>query len=111
MSSEIKPNRLKTEIKKLRIALWILTFSILTILILSLFLESKWLNPYLFFYVLFALIILHFIYVVIFIIYIKSRYPANSNQKIKDVIMILFLGIIGMWLWLPTKDELEQLIE
>lgn len=54
---------------------------------------------------------LNFIVSGIFIWYNWTKLPIENKTKTNNTFMILFLGIIGMWLWIPNKNELEKLIE
>ena len=53
----------------------------------------------------------NFVLYVIFIYYVWFKYPADKKTRQKNILMIIFLGIIGMWIWLPDKKELELLAE
>ena len=52
---------------------------------------------------------MHYLGIVIFLWYIWTRYPADKKKKTNDSLMIVFVGIIGMWLWLPNEKELNKL--
>lgn len=45
----------------------------------------------------------------IFIWFIWTKYPGKRKQKINFTLSILILNIIGMWVWLPNKRELNKL--
>lgn len=49
--------------------------------------------------------------IAIFIWYIWKRYPVENSKKRKDILMIICLGIIGVWIWMPNKKEIGKLIE
>ncbi|GGF69520.1 hypothetical protein SAMN05444281_1041 [Wenyingzhuangia marina] len=36
---------------------------------------------------------------------------SEKKEKISNTFMLLFLGIIGMWLWYPNKRELDKIAE
>ena len=36
---------------------------------------------------------------------------SEKKNKINNTLMLLFLGIIGMWLWYPNKKELDKIVE
>ncbi|MFK5889758.1 MAG: hypothetical protein QM486_03375 [Flavobacteriaceae bacterium] len=54
--------------------------------------------------------VLHLLLVGVFIGFIWKKFPANKKSKWNNTLMILFLGVIGMWLWFPNKKELEKLM-
>ena len=43
----------------------------------------------------------------IFIWYNWKRLPIPRKNKIENTWMILFLNLIGLWLWLPNKKQIE----
>jgi amino acid transporter len=53
--------------------------------------------------------ILHYSGIAIFIWFIWTKYPVENKKKKSDTIMIIFLGIIGLWLWMPNEKELKKL--
>jgi hypothetical protein len=55
--------------------------------------------------------VFYFVLWVIFIYYASVKYPSDQKTRLNDTLMICFLGIIGMWIWLPDKKELERLAE
>ena len=50
---------------------------------------------------------LNLIVVGIFIWFNWKKLPIKKKEKINNTLMILFLGIIGMWLWIPNKGEIN----
>lgn len=38
-----------------------------------------------------------------------KRFPLERKKKLENTWMILLLGIIGLWLWMPTKKEVESM--
>lgn len=40
-----------------------------------------------------------------------TRMPIKKKTKMNNTFMILFLGIVGMWLWIPSKREVNKLTE
>lgn len=46
-----------------------------------------------------------------FIWFIWKKMPGNRKQKTNHTLMILFVGFIGMWLWIPNRRELKRLRE
>lgn len=47
----------------------------------------------------------------IFLWYNWKKLPIERKKKREKTLMIVFLGILGMWLWLPNKRERERMIE
>ena len=45
----------------------------------------------------------------IIIWYNWKKMPINRKKKIDNTLMILFLGIVGMWFWIPNKREINKL--
>lgn len=45
----------------------------------------------------------------LFIWYNWKRLPIEKKKKKDATWMILFLGIIGMWLWLPNAEEIKRI--
>jgi nicotinamide riboside transporter PnuC len=45
----------------------------------------------------------------VFIWFVWRKMPGERKPKTNSTLMIIFLGIIGMWLWLPNKRELNKL--
>lgn len=50
----------------------------------------------------------HFGVVAFFIGYIWKKMPTTEGKKIDNTLMIIFLGAIGMWLWMPNNKEIEK---
>lgn len=55
------------------------------------------------------IIILNFIISLTFIWFNWKKLPYSKSKKIDNTLMMLFLGIIGMWIWLPNQKELEKI--
>lgn len=36
-------------------------------------------------------------------------FPWSQNKRVSSTLMILFLNLIGLWLWLPSKKEIEKM--
>lgn len=45
----------------------------------------------------------------IFLWYNWKKLPIQKKKKLDNMWMILFLGIIGMWLWIPNKSEINEM--
>jgi hypothetical protein len=57
------------------------------------------------------ILILNLIITGIFIWFNWTKMPIEKKTKTNNTFLILFLGIIGMWLWIPSKPEINRLIE
>lgn len=100
---------LKSEIKKLRFLLIALTVLQLGYLMLSFYNPQLHMHLVFNYYANWIIGILHWIVAGVFIWYNWNRWPVDRKKKKNNTWMILFVGIIGMWLWLPTKNELDRL--
>jgi len=47
----------------------------------------------------------------IFLWYNWKKLPLTKKKKIDNTWMILFLGILGMWFWIPSKTEVKKMNE
>ncbi|NRA12795.1 MAG: hypothetical protein HRT57_12630 [Crocinitomicaceae bacterium] len=45
------------------------------------------------------------------VLFIWKKMPGEKKLKSNSTFLIVILGIIGMWLWLPNKEELGKLEE
>ena len=103
--------KLKSDLKNLRMLLIILTTIQIGYIIIS-FKDSKLWNKLDFNYnVNWLILALNIIVAIIFIWFNWTKMPITKKSKTNNTFMILFLGIIGMWLWIPSKRELNKLIE
>lgn len=102
---------LKSDLKKMKILLTVLTIvevcyfgssfiGLKTTVVLDLKYQAIWIIWF-----------FHYLTVGIFIWYTWKKMPLAKKAKIHNTIMVLFLGIIGMWLWFPSKKELSKLQE
>jgi len=53
--------------------------------------------------------VLNIVVIGYFIWYNWKKLPIPKNEKINNTLMIVFLGVIGMWIWLPNKAEIEKI--
>jgi hypothetical protein len=107
--SQSDTKNLKSDLKKLRILLIILTFIQVGYMIITFtnsILWNKLDNEFKAIWLIFGL---NLIVSGIFIWYNWTKLPIEKKTKTNNTFMILFLGIIGMWLWIPNKSELEKL--
>lgn len=111
--TELQPDsrHLKSDLKKLRILLTLLTLFEIGYMIIV-FTDTKlWMKLDFDYKVNWIFWGFHFIVTGIFIWYIRKKMPVEKKVKNHYTFLILFLGIIGMWLWLPNKQELNELTE
>ena len=102
--------KIKSDISKLKVFLILLTTFTLTFFF-GFFMDfTPWINENLSYnqsLMIFGLI--HYLGIAIFVWFIWKKYPSEDKKKTNDIVMILFTGIIGMWLWLPNEKELNKL--
>jgi hypothetical protein len=101
----------KSDLKKLRILLIALTLLQIGYIIIAFVDVKLWVKLDLVYKVNWLILGLHFIIAGIFIWFNWTRMPINNTIKKNNMFMILFLGIIGMWLWIPNKSEIIKLTE
>lgn len=123
--SEVKINtsKLKSDINKFRISLIILTiFQLIYLLTIvgsfALIVKYKITDSgiiYLWIFLILAgTIILGFFKMIFtFIVkkYERKNIPITQKKNNDNFLMIMFTGIIGLWLWLPNKKETDQIIK
>jgi len=114
---------LKSDLKKIRILLIILTFIEFSYFVLIFGGGTLWANNaqnnsnnttvWILSFIVsgFIIWILHLLVMGIIIWYNWKKMPILRKKKIDNTLMILFIGIIGMWFWIPNKTELNKLIE
>jgi amino acid transporter len=105
---EVNLLMLKSDFKKLKIFLIFLT--IIEVGYFLLFItESQFSftldNTYKANYLVFAL---HVLGLGIFIWYNWKKMPIAKKKKYDNTYLILILGIIGMWLWLPNEKQINN---
>ncbi|MFL1013695.1 hypothetical protein [Flavisericum labens] len=106
----IKEN-FKSDLKKLRILLIILTLIQIGYMII-IFADTKlWIKLDFDYKANWLIWGLNFIVAGIFLWFNWTRMPIKKATKTNNTFMILFLGIIGMWLWIPNKSEINKLTE
>lgn len=103
--------RIKSDVKKLRFSLSLLTILILIYLLSWFTIEYHGIHPLILIGLLSVLSIIHLILYIIFIYYVSIKYPTDQKSRMNNTLMIIFLGIIGMWLWLPSEKEIDRLSE
>jgi cell division protein FtsW (lipid II flippase) len=101
----------KSDLKKLRILLIILTLIQIGYMII-IFADTKlWIKLDFNYKANWLIWGLNLILAGIFIWFNWTRMPIKKKTKIYNTFLILFLGIIGMWLWIPNKSEISKLSE
>lgn len=106
----IKEN-FKSDLKKLRILLIILTLIQIGYIII-IFTDTKlWIKLDIDYKANWLIWTLNLIVAGIFIWFNWTKMPTDKKTKTNNTFMILFLGIIGMWLWIPNKREINKLAE
>jgi cell division protein FtsW (lipid II flippase) len=103
--------KLKSEIKKLKILLITLTLIQASYIIIVFLNAELWIELDFEYKVNWLIWRLHLIVMGIFIWFNCTRLPIEKKTKINNIFMILFLGIIGMWLWVPNQREINNMIE
>lgn len=98
----------KSDIKKLRSLLIVLTLIQIGYIIV-IFMSPKLLVKLNLDYKVNWLIFgLHYLTAGIFIWFNWNKMPITKKAKTNYTVMILLLGIIGMWLWIPNKQEVNK---
>ncbi|WP_034923444.1 hypothetical protein [Gillisia sp. CAL575] len=101
----------KTDLKKLRILLIILTLIQVGYMIIIFTNTKLWVKLDFDYNANWLIWGLNLIVAGIFVWFNWTRMPIKKNTKTSNTFMILFLGIIGMWLWIPNKREINKLTE
>ena len=103
--------KLLSEIKLLRTLLIGLTLIQIGQLIISLVAVKLWVKLDFEYKVNWLIFALNFILAGIFIWFNWTKMPFDKKTKKNNTLMILFLGVIGMWLWIPDQREINQMME
>ena len=101
----------KSNIKKLRVLLIILTLIQIGYIIIIFTNTKLWIKLDLDYKTNWLIWGLNIIVAGIFLWFNWMRMPIKKKTKTNNTFMILFLGIIGMWLWIPNKREINKLTE
>ncbi len=56
-----------------------------------------------------SLVWLNLLVICYFIWFIWAKMPSSQIEKIRGSLLIFFLGILGMWIWFPTKRKIDKL--
>jgi hypothetical protein len=103
--------KLKSEIKKLRTSLIILTLIQVGYMIIVFSNAKLWVKLDFEYKVNWLIWGLNLIVMGVFIWFNWTKLPIEKKTKTNNTFMILFLGIIGMWLWIPNQREINKMIE
>ena len=100
---------LKNQIKSLRLVLVVLSIIELCYLILV-FSDSDFLNQIDAKYPLDKIVWgLNLSVSVLFTWFNWYKLPIDKKTKISNTFLIMFIGIIGMWIWIPNDKELDKM--
>lgn len=100
--------KLKTYLKTLRILLIPLTVMEVVYMGITLS-EKKILAKLDEFHFLWIFLIYHIIMLIIILWLNWTKFPIPKKMKIKNTYMVVLLGILGMWLWMPSSEDIESL--
>lgn len=101
----------ESEIANLRILLIALTVIQLAYLIFLFVDHEAYIKLIFNFHLDWIVLIINYIVAGIFLWYNWKKLPIEKKKKTDRTWMILFLGIIGMWLWIPNKSEIKKMNE
>ena len=101
--------KLNSEIKKLKVLLIILTLIQAGYLFIVFFNEKLWIKLDLEYKANWLIWGLNLIVMGVFVWFNWTKLPIEKKPKTNNTFMILFLGIIGMWLWIPNQNEIKKM--
>ncbi|SRR5690625_1937810 len=61
------------------------------------------------FYAVLFLAAFHLIMLFIFLWLNWYKLPINTKMRTNNSFLLIFLGILGMWLWMPSSDDIDGL--
>ncbi|MCK5441323.1 MAG: hypothetical protein KAJ23_05500 [Maribacter sp.] len=102
---------LKSDLKKMRILLIILTLILIGYMIIIFVDEKLWIKLDFDYKANWLILGLNLIVAGTLIWFNWKKMPIDRKTKTNNTFLILFLGIIGMWLWIPNKREINKLTE
>jgi hypothetical protein len=105
-NQQIETEKLKADLKKMKVLVILLTIVELPYFILM-FTDSG----YQYYDTVKYFNLFHYSAVTFFIWFTWKKMPLTKKKKKEYTAMFLFLGVIGMWLWLPNKEEFKKLVE
>jgi len=119
----MNPNKFKSDIRKFRILLIILTIIHLAFILLliggfALIVNYRILDIAVIWLWIFSTVaaavilwILRTIFTFMVMRYEKKHMLITPKKNFDNILMILFTGIIGLWLWFPNQKEVDQIIK
>ena len=101
--------KLNSEIKKLKVLLIILTLIQAGYLFIVFFNEKLWIKLDFEYKANWLIWGVNLIVMGVFVWFNWTKLPIEKKSKTNNTFMILFLGIIGMWLWIPNQNEIKKM--
>lgn len=105
---ELNIHQLISDIKIMRFLLVLLTLVEVTYFMIAIMNSSLWVKLDETYYTDTLLYFVNYGVAGLFIWYTWKRLPLNKKSKMNATWMMLFLGVIGMWLWIPNDKEINQ---
>ena len=102
-------NTLKSDLKRLKMALIVSTLIQIAYFGVIFTNDKLWIKLDYDFKANYVIGSFHIIVMIIFLWYNWKKMPIEKSKKKDNTYMILFLGIIGMWLWMPSKKQIEKM--
>ena len=109
MIDSVNFTSLKSELKLFKFALVIFTILELTFFCVIFYDPSLGFSLMRDYYASWILIGLTLTFMGMALYFVWNKIPNPKSKKSNATFLILFLGIIGMWLWLPNKREFKQI--
>lgn len=53
---------------------------------------------------------IYYLFIIYFLGFIWLKMPMSKADKIGETLLILVFGIFALWMWLPDKKELKEII-
>jgi|SRR5690625_156290 len=102
-------NKLQSYLKTIRVVLIFLT--VFELIYLGVTLSDKQLRLKLDdnFQALWVILIFHIVMLSIILWLNWTKFPINKKMKMSNTYLVVFLGILGMWLWMPSSNDIDNL--
>lgn len=101
---------LKPDLKKLKFALIVLTIILVGYSVL-LFTSTEWvIKLHIHYGAKWYIAAFNFFIKGIFIWYNWKKLPIDKKTRTNNTYMLILLGVIGMWLWMPNRLEREKMV-
>ena len=107
--NQAKQTKLPSHIFRLKILISIWTILFITYLVIIYANTELWLKLNSLYRSDMLFTVINITLTIIIMWYNWSHLPIEKEKKIENTWMILFLGIIGIWLWLPNKKEISEM--